>query len=76
MTVVPTDEKYEKLWCKIRDLIRSIINDSDNYNEKYMKNKLNSDDDLPMKKTLEFFKIIDLLDLFFMRLTNTIHKLS
>ena len=41
-----------------------------------MKNKLNSDDDLPMKKTLEFFKIIDLLDLFFMRLTNTIHKLS
>ena len=52
MTLVPTNEsqeimkKYEELWNKIRDIIRSKSNNSDNYDEKYMKIKLNSDDDL------------------------------
>ena len=51
LTLVPTDEskdtpkKYERLWNKIRDLIRSITNYSDNYDEKCMKIKFNSDDD-------------------------------
>ena len=40
--------KYEELWSKIRDLIRSITKNSDDYDEKYMKIKLNSDDDLPL----------------------------
>ena len=49
-TLVPTNEskeiiiKYEKLWSKIRDLIRSITKNSDNYDEKYMKIKFNSND--------------------------------
>ena len=30
---------YEELWKKIRDLIKSIINNSDNYDDKYMKIK-------------------------------------
>ena len=59
LTLVPTNEskdtikKYENLWSKIRDL-----HNSDNYDEKYMKINFNSDDDLPLKKTLEFWNII------------------
>ena len=53
---VPTNEseeknkKYEELWSKIRDLIRSITKNSDDYDEKYMKIKFNSDDELPLNK--------------------------
>ena len=61
LTLVPTGEsndtlkKYEELWNKIRDLIRSVTNNSDDYDEKYMKIKCNSDDDLPLKKILELY---------------------
>ena len=68
MTLVPTDEskdtpkKYERLWNKIRDLIRSITNYSDNYDEKCMKIKFNSDDDYIwfsyIKKSLEVYNMI------------------
>ena len=50
LTLIPTDEgkdtlkKYKELWDKIRDLIRSITNKFDSYDEKYMKIKFNSDD--------------------------------
>ena len=50
LTLVPTNKskelikKYEELWSKIRDLIRSIAKNSDDYDEKYMKIKFNSDD--------------------------------
>ena len=58
---VKTYNKYEEMWSKIRDLIRSITNNSDDdYDEKYMKNKFNSDKDLPLNKML-------LLDLYFMK---------
>ena len=46
MNASPTNEskeklkKYEELWCKIQDLIRSITKSSDYYDEKYMKIKL------------------------------------
>ena len=46
-------KKYEELWAKIRDVIRSKFNNSDDYNEKYMKIKFNSDDGLPLNKILE-----------------------
>ena len=36
-------KKYEELWIKIRDLIRSITKNSENYDKKYMKIKFNSD---------------------------------
>ena len=54
LTLVPTNEskekikKYEELWSKIRDLIRSITN-----GEKYLKVKFNSDGELPLNKTIE-----------------------
>ena len=42
-------KKYEEQWNKIKDAVRSITNNSDNYEEKYMKIKFNLDDDLPLK---------------------------
>ena len=50
--------------AKWKNLIKSItykklnselnsLHDSDNYDEKYMKIMFNSDDDLPLKKTLK-----------------------
>ena len=56
LKLVPTNErkekikKYEELWSKIRDLIRSITKNSDDYDEKYMKIKFDSDDDLLLNK--------------------------
>ena len=46
-------KKYEELWNKVRDLIRSITNNPGNYDEKYAKVKFKSHDDLLLKKTLE-----------------------
>ena len=52
LTLVPTYEskeimkKYEELWSKIRDVIRSITKKSDHYDEKYMEIKFNSYDEL------------------------------
>ena len=57
--LVSTDEskgtlkKYEKLWNQIR----SITNNSDNYNENYIKIKFISDDGLPLKKMLELYNM-------------------
>ena len=54
LTLVPTYESkdtiknYEEMWIKMRNLTRSIINNSDNYDGKYMKTKFNSDDVLPV----------------------------
>ena len=50
LTLVPINEseekikKYEEHWSKIRGSIRSITKNSDDYDEKYMKTKFNSDD--------------------------------
>ena len=55
MTLVPTDEsnvtlkKYEELWKKIRDLIRSMTYNSGNYDEKYVQVKFNSNSDLELE---------------------------
>ena len=44
LTLVPTNKseeklkKYEELWIKSRDLIRSVTKKSDNYDDKYVKN--------------------------------------
>ena len=56
LTLVPIDEskvtkkKYEELWSKIRPLIRPITNNSDVYDEKYMKIKVNLDDGWALNK--------------------------
>ena len=37
----------------MKDLIRSINKNSDDYDEKYVKIKFNSDEELPLNKTIE-----------------------
>ena len=55
--LVPTNKekikKYGELRIKITDLIRLIAKNSDDYDEKYMKIKFNSNDKLPLNKTIE-----------------------
>ena len=46
-------QEYGKLWCKVKDLIRSVTKNSDNYDKKYMKIKFDSDNNLPLNKTIE-----------------------
>ena len=59
LTLVPTNEskekikKYEELWIELINLIRSVTKKSDDYDEKYMKIKFNSDDELPLNKTIK-----------------------
>ena len=64
LTLVPTNDskekikKYEEMWIKIGDLIRSITKNSDDYDEEYMKIKFSSDDELPLNKTIEIPSMI------------------
>ena len=84
LTLAPTNEskekinKYEELWIKIRDLIRSITKNSDDYDGKYMKIKFNSDDELPLNKTVEIPTITIVRAIFvratFLEITNVIHN--
>ena len=46
LTLAPNEskeiiKKYEELWCKISDLIRSTTKNSDDYDEKFLKIKFN-----------------------------------
>ena len=59
LMLVPTNEskeKNKKVWrtrINIRDLIRSMTKNLDGYDEKYIKIKFDSDDELPLNKTVE-----------------------
>ena len=46
------------MWTKIRGLIRSITKNSDDYDEKYIKIKFNSDGELPLNKMIEIPSMI------------------
>ena len=48
-------EKNEKLWGKIRDLIRSSSSDLGNYGNKNLKIKFNSDDNFNFKERTRTF---------------------
>ena len=79
----PTDQskdilnKYKEMWIKkIRHVIRSIINSKDSYDKKYIKIKFNSDDDLPLNKTLKDGNIVVVVRLFFMKATNFTYQFS
>ena len=56
LMLVPTTDskekirKYKELWSTIRDLIRSIAKNSDDYDTKHMNVKCNSDENLPLSK--------------------------
>ena len=42
----------------MKDLIKSINNNSDDYGNKYLKIRLNSHGDIPFNRTLQFYKKI------------------
>ena len=78
LMLVPTDEskdilqKYDELWTKVKDLIRSITNNSDDYDKKYMKIKFNSYDILPPKKTPELHNMVIIMISVFYELHNMV----
>ena len=63
LMLVPNNEstemtkKYEELWSKITNQNKTMTNNSNDYEEKYIKIKLNSNDDLPPNKTLGFYNM-------------------
>ena len=54
LTLIPTNKskekikKYEEMWSKIRDLIRLISKNSDDYDGKHMKIRSNLDVEFPL----------------------------
>ena len=82
LTLVPIDEskekikKYEELWIKIRNLIRSITKIWDDYDEKYMKIKFNSDEKLLLNKTIEIPNMTIIVRATFLEMINVIHEFS
>ena len=61
LTLVSTDKnkevltKYTKLWDGIKNSIEKINNKSGEYGKDFMKIKFNSDDNLPLNKTLKIY---------------------
>ena len=59
LTVISKDKnkevliKYTELWNRIKNLIKKINYKPGDYDEKYMKIKFNSDDNLPLNKILK-----------------------
>ena len=80
LTLVPTNEireirkRYAKMWIEIRDLIRWMTKNLDDYDKKYMKLKFNLDDELPLNKKIEPFTASWLVGLFVRKMTNIIHN--
>ena len=64
------------MWHTIMDLIRSITNNPDDYDEKSMKIKFNSDDDLLLNKTLKLYNMVIVVRSVSMKATNITHKFS
>ena len=70
LMLVATDESknklkiYEEILSKVKDLMRSISNNSDDYDEKYMKIKFNSVCDLPLKKAQRLFDMVVVFSVF------------
>ena len=63
LTLVPTNESKEIIKnmknCRVKsDLIRSITKSWHDYDEKYMKIKFNSDDELPLNKMIKIPSMI------------------
>ena len=51
-------KKYADVWVGIKNKIKEINGGkANNYEKDYMRNKLDSDDDLPLKKLLKFHSV-------------------
>ena len=67
-------KKYEELWIKIRDLIRSVTKNLDDYDKICMKIKFNLDDEQPLNKTRDIPNMTIVVTAIFMKIINIIHK--
>ena len=82
LMLVPTNESkekvkiYEELWSKIRYLTRSMTKITDDYDEKYMKTKLNSDEKPHLNKTIEILSKTIVAGAIFTKRTNIMHNFS
>ena len=70
LTIVSTNErkdkikKYEELWIKIRDLIRSVTKKWDDYDEKYIKTSIQMINYLQIKTIQIAVMVIFVRDIF------------
>ena len=58
-------KKDEEFWSKIRDLIRSITKNLDDYDERYLRIKFTSDDESSLNKTIEIPSITIIIKVVF-----------
>ena len=61
------------MWIKIRDLIKSVAKKLVDYDEKYIKIKSYSDDELPLNKTTEIAVMLIVLRAIFFFFENHHH---
>ena len=66
--------KHGELWIKIRDFIKLIIKNSDDYDEKCMKIKFNSNEELPLNTTIKIPTMTIVVRVVFYENKNIIHK--
>ena len=80
LTLISTDKnketstKYTELWDWIKNLIEKVNNKPDEYRKEFMKIKFNSDNNLPLNKTLKIHNMTIVLDLFLKKMVNIINK--
>ena len=72
-TLIPIDESKEKrkkiwrTWSKIRNLISLVTKNSDDFDDKYIKIKFNSDDNLPLNKAIKLPRMIIVAQTIFLK---------
>ena len=80
LRLVPTNEskaknkKYQEVWIETSYLIRSITKNPNDYDEKYMKIKFNSHNELSLNKTIEIRTMKIVVRVVFKEIINVIHK--
>ena len=80
LRLVPTNEskaknkKYPEVWIETSYLIRSITKNPNDYDEKYMKIKFNSHNELSLNKTIEIRTMKIVVRVVFKEIINIIHK--
>ena len=80
LRLVPTNEskaknkKYPEVWIETSYLIRSITKNPNDYDEKYMKKKFNSHNELSLNKTIEIRTMKIVVRVVFKEIINIIHK--
>ena len=68
-------DKYEEVCSKIRSEIKTLNGRKELFYEKdYARIEINTDDDLPLNKQLKFPTLTIIIDVFFKRVKNCIHK--